>query len=301
MAITNCVIIGRSGKEELTGGKRVKTFQSVWKLKSNTRNEDPATVLAYPALPLLASTWPTDGTCFCVGRTPSQNQSMADEWTVSLDYTNSPSLRENPDEYVENPLLRPPTISRSPQQRQRIAIRDAYGVLMVNTAGELPNEPIEVESHSPGFTITKNLPVWPFALEVALQDSINLTAISIPYWGVVIGPKLSKFNGFSGSPRWENGFRFWEVSCSIETDWEGWNKPYVSAGYNEKVEDPGDPGNYFLWPIIGANGERPADPVLLDENGVSDPYRSSPYLIETYRKYREVNHLPLYQLMGLTP
>ncbi len=298
MAITNCVIIGRSGKEELTGGKRVKTFQSVWKLKSNTRNEDPATVLAHPSLPTLASTWPTDGTCFCVGRTPTQNQALADEWTVNCDYTNTPSLKESPDEYVENPLLRPPTISRSPQQRQRIAIRDAYGNLMKNTAGELPNPPVEIESHSPGFTITKNLPAWPHALEVALQDSINLTAISIPYWGVVIGAKLSKFNGFSGSPKWENGFRFWEVSCTIETDWEGWNKPLVSAGFNEMVPDGG--GDFYLWPIIGANGERPADPVLLDANGLADPYRASPYLLD-YRKYREVEHYPLYQLMGLVP
>jgi hypothetical protein len=38
MAITKCILIEQSGKDELTGGKRVVTYRSVYKLKSDRRN-----------------------------------------------------------------------------------------------------------------------------------------------------------------------------------------------------------------------------------------------------------------------
>jgi hypothetical protein len=300
MAITKCSLIQRTGKEELTGGKRIRTYQAVYKLKSNTRNEDPATVLAYAGLPTLfpVSTWPTDATAYLVARTPSQNQALADEWTVTCDYTSNPSTRDNPDEYVENPLLRPAEVSKSSQQRQRILIRDVEGNFAINSAGEFLNPPPEHEVHPPSFTITKNLVVWPHALEAALQDSVNSLAISIPYWGIVYGALLGKFNGFSGSPQFENGFRFWRVTAEIETDWDGWNKPLIDAGFNEIFYNSVS-GQDELWPIIGANGERPAEPVLLNGSGEAAPY-GTPVEIP-FKKYREVNHLPLYQLMGLIP
>lgn len=300
MAITKCSLIQRTGKEELTGGRRVKTYQAVYKLKSNTRNEDPVNVLAHPGLPTLfpVSTWPSDATAVLVGRTPSQNQSQADEWTVACDYTNNPSVRDNPDEYHENPLLRPPEVTRSAQQRQRILIRDVEGNYAKNSAGEFLNPPPEHEVHCPSFSVTKNLPAWPHAMEFALQDSVNSLAISIPYWGIVYGARLGKFNGFSGSPQFENGFRFWKVTVEIETNWEEWNKPLLDAGFNEIYYNPVSAQNE-LWPIIGANGERPAEPVLLNGAGVAAPY-DSPVEIP-FKKYREVSHLPLYQLMGLIP
>lgn len=301
MAITKCSLIQQTGKEELTGGKRILTGQRVYKLKSNVRNEDPFTVLAYSALPTLfpVSTWPGDARIVLVNRTPSQNVSQADEWTVTCDYTSNPTLRENPDDYHENPLLRPPEVTRTSQQRQRIVIRDVEGNYAINSAGEFLNPPPEREEHCPSFSITKNLPAWPHALEAALQDSINSDAISIPYWGIVYGALLGKVNGFSGSPQWENGFRFWKVTVEIETDWEGWNKPLIDAGFNERFYDE-VATEYVLWPIIGGNGERPSEPVLLDGTGFADPYRASPVNI-TFKKHREVNHLPLYQMMGLIP
>ncbi len=299
MAIRSCVLIGESGTEQLTGGKRVITYQSQWKLLSTIRNESPRVVLAHHELPGLVATWRDDNRCVCVKRDPKQ-QKAAEEWIVTLDYTNSPDIGkgEEPEQAIENPLLRPAKIDRSPFQRQRIVERDAYDRLIVNTAGEKFNPPVERDEHNPGFTLTKNVVAWPSALEYALIDSINLSPIVIPQYGISCPARSLKFNGFSGGMRWESGYRYWEISPNLEVDWQGWNKPIVSLGYNEKLFDA-EAGEFVLCPIIGGNGERPAEPVLLDANGMADPYRTdNPYLLN-FRKYREIDHTPLFQLLGM--
>jgi hypothetical protein len=294
MAVIRVSIQKRTGGEQLTGGRRVRVYSAVYRVQSNSKNEDPQTILAAPGLPTLASSWPSDLGAFCVGRKPEQRQETPDFWDVTCDFTSSPDIRQ-PDDVEENPLLRPPTVDRSPVSRQRIVTRDVNGEYVLNSAGEPPNPPWEREEHVPSFSITKNMANWPAGLELALTDSINSGAIAIPAYGIAYPAKVGKCNGFSGRQAFENNVAFWTVTVEIELDWEEWNKPLIDAGYNYKKVVSGTPR---LMPIIGENGERPAMPVLLNGSGAPDPYRATPYLLP-YKKYREVSHAALYALFGL--
>lgn len=298
MSIRTCNLISRAGREQLTGGKRVVTFTSRWRSISTTRNENPSIVLADVRLPGLATGWDTFPGSLCVSRTPEQQGvGREEEWITTLEYTTHPDIGrgEDPEQVHENPLMRPCIIDRKNQARQRIIERDAYDQYVKNTAGERPIPPWERDEHPPSFSLKKNLSSWPTTFELAFADSINLTALSYPMRQIIYPEKTLKFNGFTGGDRWENGYKFQEVTADFESDWQGWNKPLVNAGYNEVCEVD----ESLLWPIIGANGERPAEPVLLDEDGFADPYRTTPVLLD-YRKHRELEWAPLMALFGLT-
>lgn len=298
MTITRQELVNQTAKEVLGGGRRTRTYQSVHKLLSSTRFENPAVVLAHPSLPTLASGWPTDPGAFCVSREAKREEvpDKAECWVVTCDFTSSPDVRQPPDEEAEeNPLLRPAIIDRSPVSRQRPISRDANNTLIQTTAGEPFNPPVEREEHAPAFTITKNMASWPAAMELAYQDSINDDTISIPSKGIVYGAGVGKFNGFSGRESWENNYHFWVVTMEIECDWQGWNKPIVNAGYSELVEFGAVD---YLLPIILGNGERPAGPVLINTAGEADPFLDPPHLL-TFKKYRELPHAALYALFGL--
>jgi hypothetical protein len=290
MAVTNVSIQRRTGGEQLTQGKRVRTYTATYKVSCSTLDEDPVTVLAAAGLPTLASTWPGDGGAYCVSRKPEQDE-LNNAWTVTLEYTSNPDVRTEPDEEeAENPLLRPAVIDRGPVSRQRIVVKDTDGWYVLNSAGEPFNPPVEREEHAPAFSISKNLAFWPAAAELAYTDSIALGSK-----GLIYGARVGKFNGFSGREAFENGYSFWQVTGEFELDWEGWNKPLIDAGYNEKFDDG---VLFYLMPILGANGERPAQPVLLDGSGVPDPYRATPYEL-AFKKYREEDHSALFSLFGL--
>lgn len=292
MAIRNVVLSEQSGGEELTGGKRVRTYQQVYTVTSDTKKESIRTILTDARVPLLASGFYDDPGALCVKRDPKQIKETLNEWKVTLDFTSAPSIRD-PDQAKENPLERPAVVDRKPQQRQRIIERDVNGNLIQNTARERPDPPPEREEHAPAFTIARNLGSWPAALEIAFTDSINLNALMYPVKGIVYPAYCVKYNGLSGHEAWENGFRFWECSADFEVDWEGWNKRFVNAGYNERFYDS---GVYYLWPVTGANGERPSSPVLLDDEGRADPYRTSPILLD-YPKYRAIDQAALFALL----
>jgi hypothetical protein len=295
MAITSVALIDQSAKEALTGGRRVRTYTSTYKLKSNTRFEDPNTVRTAAGIPALASSWPSDLGAVCVNRDVKRAEE-ADAWLVTCEFTSNPDIRVPPDEAAEeNPLLRPAVIDRGPQQRQRIVTRDINGDWILNTAFEFLNPPVEREEHSPSFSVTKNMANWPTAVELAYADSINNAVVSIPSKGIAYGVGVGKFNGFSGRENYENGYHFWTVTMDIETDWQGWNKPIVNAGYNELVTDG---ITEWIVPIILANGERPSSPVLLTNAGVADPDLDPPIELP-YKKYRETDHMTLFALFGL--
>ena len=285
MAIRNCVFFNDNGKEQLTEGKRVRTYQQVYKLTSDAKNESVATVLAHPTLPKLAAGFPGDPGSRCVSRDPKRGE-HSNEWIVTLDYTSNPSLRTPPDEVdIEDPRNRPAVVERSPGSRQRIVIRDVLGNYAANTAGEPFNPPVERDEHPPTFTIAKNLATWPAALELAYTDAVNATDLIKPAKGLVYPQKTVKFNGLGGGERWENGFYFWAVTGSFEVNWETWNKDLVSAGFHEKRNIGGID---YLMPILGGNGERVAQPVLLNASGQADPFRTSPVTIQLIR-YRELD------------
>lgn len=300
MAVTSLILRKRQGKETLTGGKRVRTYQALYHVKCNSLNEDPRTILDHPELPTLypTSTWPTDAGALLVDRDPQQDMQMPDFWTVTLSYTSNPDIRTPPEETLnENPLLRPATFSRSPVQRTEIVVTDVDGNLVRTTAGELFNPPAERETHSPSFTMTKNLLYWPYALELALTDAINNDALIYISKGIAYPAYLVKCNGFSGQQQYENGYSFWPVSVALEVNWAGWNPDKINAGYREKFV--ADDDSVHLVPIIGSNGESVTEAVLLDEDGYADPFRSTPVTVPC-KKHRPAAFSDLFALFGIT-
>lgn len=287
MAITKVVLKERKGTQTLTGGKRVRVYQSIYHAKSNVLNEDPYTVWSHPDIPTLSpiSTWPTDSAAVLVKVDPQQDRNTPDLWVVTCDYTSNPDIKDT------NPTI----IERSPVQRQRILIRDVNGNVILNSAGELFNPPHEREDHSPAFTISKKLLFWPYALELAYTDAINSVAVVYLSKGIAYGAGLIKCNGFTGRETYEDGLDWWQVSVALEVNWEGWNKPLIDCGYREKKVVSGTPK---LMPIIGVNGEAVTEPVMLNGSGVADPFRSSPYEL-SYKKHREVPFADLFALFGI--
>jgi hypothetical protein len=297
MAVTNVILRKRQGKATLSGGKRVRTYQAIYYVKCNSINEDPVTIWGHPEIPTLypISSWPTDPGALLVDVDPQQQEETPDFWIVTCSYTSNPDIGK-PEDVQENPLNRPAVIQRSPVQRQRIVERDVDGNLIINTAGEPFNPPVEREEHAPSFTITKNLANWPYAMELALTDAINSSPIVYVSRGISYGARLVKCNGFSGGESYENGINFWAVSVALEVNWDGWNPDKLNAGFREKYTD--EFGEKYLWPITGANGESVSEPVLLDSLGRSDPYRDPIYL--PCKKHRETSFAGLFALFGIT-
>jgi len=293
MSVTHIVLRQRKGKETLTGGKRVRTFQAIYHVKCNSINEDPNTILAHPSLPTLApvSTWPTDAGSLLVDRDPQQDMDRPDHWVVTLSYTSSPDIRK-PDDVAENPLLRPAVIERSPCQRQRIFTVDVDNNLIKNTAGDLFNPPPEREEHAPSLTITKNMLNWPYAAELAFTDAINVNPITYVSRGIGYGARLVKCNGFSGKESYENGFNFWAVSVALEVNWDGWNKDKLNCGFNEKI----DVAPFFRH-IKDAGGAEVTEPKMLDSLGHYDPAST---LSIPCKSYREVAFADLFTILGIT-
>lgn len=286
MSVTNCVLRQRKGKQTLAGGKRVRTYQAIYHIKCNSINEDPVTIMAYTGLPQLAdaATWPTDAGALLVDVDPQQDMEKPDFWVVTCNYTSNPDIRQPDDvDPEENPLLRPCVVERSPVQRQRILERDVENEWIVNTAGEFFNPPVEREEHPPGYILTKNMLLWPYELEAAYTDAVNTDVILVPSKGISAAIGTMKCNGFSGREVYEGGYNFWQVSVALEVDWQLWNKPILNMGTHEAIPDGF--GDYYLWPIIGANGESVTDPVMLDKNGLADPFRENPIELP-YKKYR---------------
>ena len=298
MAVTNVILRERKGKATLTGGKRVRTYQAIYHVKCNSINEDPATIWSHPEIPTLypISMWPTDAGALLVDVDPQQQKDTPDFWIVTCSYTSNPDVKD-PEDVQENPLNRPAVIQRSPVQRQRILERDVDGNLLVNTADDPFNPPVEREEHSPSFTITKNLANWPYALELALTDSVNSSAIVYVSRGISYGARLVKCNGFSGGESYENGYKFWACSVALEVNWDGWNKDKLNAGCREKFI--ADDSSVHILPIIGSNGDSITDPVKLNADGT----KASPYADPVYlpcKKHREANFANLFSLFGIT-
>lgn len=297
MAVTNVSIHKRTGKQTLTGGKRVRVYQIIFHVKCNTINEDPVTIIHHAEIPTLApiSVWPSDYGAVLVDIDPQQDEERPDFWVVTCSYTSNPDIKtEDPPD--ENPLLRPAIVTRSPQQRQRVLERDTNGDLYLNTAGDLFIPPEEREEHPPSYTVTKNMIVWPYALEIAYADAINSDVIAIVSKGISAAIGTMKFNGFSGSEQFENDMAFWSVSASFEVNWEGWNAPILSCGYQEKKYDAIE-DEYYLWPIVARNAESTPGPIPLNSAGAADPYGTPFYM--PFKKYREVPFATLFALFGL--
>lgn len=176
------------------------------------------------------------------------------EVTVTAD-----SEMPEPPKDQENPLDRPPEVSWSFAQFQRVAEKDINGNAIVNSAGQAFDPPIQIDDSRPVCDIERNEDAFDPDVIFAYKDAINADTLDIG--GLTVAPGQAKMANISARRQFENSQFYWKVAYQIEVKQDGWNLSVLDQGWYKKGQ------NGKLTPCVDDAGNEVTAPVLLDGQG----------------------------------
>ncbi len=176
------------------------------------------------------------------------------EVTVTAD-----SEMPEPPKDQENPLDRPPEVSWSFAQFQRVAEKDITGKAIVNSAGQAFDPPVQIDDSRPVCNIDRNEDAFDPTVIFQYKDAINSDALDIG--GLAVLPGQAKMSNISARRQFENSQFYWKVSYEIHIKSDGWALSILDQGlYKEGV-------NNKPTPCTDDAGNEVSVPVLLDGQG----------------------------------
>lgn len=95
------------------------------------------------------------------------------DWKSTIEFTREQSSTNGGDEPAENPLLEPVGIDWDYEERQILAVKDANGVWICNSANERFEDPIFADDFRRVLVVTRNEATFPKTLADALSNRLN--------------------------------------------------------------------------------------------------------------------------------
>lgn len=219
-------------------------------------------------VPQRADRHPDDKDCFCRDVAMRADPRTREVYYVRADYSN----KFEPKEREPNPLERAAEYEWESVERVVPLLKDHKSVPIVNTAGDTFADPVEDEETIWVAHVSKNirtkLPPWfKKARNVVNRDRVQLDGL----WHEKGECLLRRVR--IGKPKYENEYRFRELSLEIWTNEDGWQLGLWNRGYQqlrvieETNPETGDKTKRVVKEKIRIRGEYPADPQFLDEDG----------------------------------
>lgn len=255
---------GRSGTRELGGGKR--TYTQVF-LVGTDSPLDGSQIARTAIDPKGGPVIPQPGTfyvagnefdlgCFIKSVEAHEVGETGMLWEVSV---TADSEMPDPPRDQENPLDRPPEVSWSFAQFQRVAEKDMAGNAILNSAGQPFDPPIQVDDSRPVCDIERNEDTFDPNIVFAYKDAINSDALDIG--GLTVLPGQAKMSNIGARRQFENSQYYWKVNYQIQVKADGWALSILDQGWY-KTGNNGKP-----TPCLDDQGNEVTSPVLLDGNG----------------------------------
>jgi len=249
----------RRATENLTPDMSARTYQRVFLVRTDDKNDGPLVAKSDPAIPLQGDPYPGDARAFCKNKSVEPfAPPMA--WHVVCEYSSEWVI--NP-----NPLNDPALISWKAEQFERPVWRDRNGFAILNSVGDFfQTLPVMDDSHFV-VSVKKNLaavPVW----VATYQDAINISPFTVD--GILVGTGLGKLQALNiGETQERNGIQYRVLSYDIHLREEGWDLEILDMGFTRKGdytlgEDPTK--NYSAAPRDGDQTSSESA-VLLDGAG----------------------------------
>lgn len=268
---------GRDGDSESGKSRTVRRYSKLFRATTNNNYDDALVVKSYAECPRVGSRYPSDMGAWC-RRVSAVNASFSKVvWTVTANYSSE-------FEIAENPLSDPADIDWDATSYQRPYFEDIDGKVILNTAGDYPDPPLEGDDARWVVNVRKNLPFVPTWV-LTYKNSVNSAAFVLD--GVPIAERQAKLSSIKISTTQErNDVRFRVVSFAfhIQDYGQTWDKRWLNQGMY--CVDPDD--DTLRSRCKDKNGAFLTSPALLDEDGyqITDPSPETAY-INTHKIYKE--------------
>lgn len=189
--------------------------------------------------------------------TASFLQTIEVESAVEDGYTWKALLTYGPNDnsYIDNPFAKPVEVSVDWVARTRFTNTDRFGNPIVNSAGDLFPEPIEVEEYLPIISISRNEPDYPLGEVFQYANAVNSSATTNFAAGTLkaIPPRAT----LQHSP---NSGVYWNINYKFQINPSGYDISLYDRGLRELKDDK-------LRDII-VDGQPVNQPAFLDGSGL---------------------------------
>jgi hypothetical protein len=192
-------------------------------------------------------------------------------WEITVPYSTDREERVE-----KNPLARPAKITIGSAERTRIALVDAAGQPILNTAGDLIDDPpVEEEVADLVFNVEKNVPIRLPNWLLKYRNAINTDWVRVR--GIPCPPESLKLKGLSiGEEDQEDNTPFCVLSFQLHHREEGWTHLIPNRGFYERVPqdirfNTAGIGTVTKWKrqeiLVGDPPDKPSEPQMLDREG----------------------------------
>jgi len=268
------------GREGSDGDQGVRNYTQVWRVQTNNKWDDAATVLSSVSagVPYRGLIYSGDNAAYCTSVRARNEGSSPYWWTVSASFSTEREISDSP-------LDDTPEISWSTEQYQEPAVFDNASKGILNSAGDPFDPPLMRDVSRRVVQITYNASVVPTWL-LSYQDAVNSTAILIDNFPVAV--REAKLQRLTVSPvRERNDIQYRTVDAVIHLNKDTWRASVLDAGFREV--DPDDPTKRRQITNDGDSLE-PTVPALLDGSSskITDPTVTSAVFL-TFDIYPEVD------------
>jgi hypothetical protein len=229
----------------------------------------------------------TDYSAFCRRISPRALGALL--WEVDLVFSTKPvgPRKGDPQQQVDNPLLRPPIVRFRTQKAEWVMFQDLDGRPFQNSARMPLSSEKCTRPRSRGLlTIQKNHAYLDYSLLHSHLDTINKRDF------YMARPGCARFDDAEADYLFDNGVYFVQMVYSFLIEPLGWNSGFVSGCV--------DAGPYYRDVVSGQpvyfkdkDGIAATDPKFLDGSGYPLDTNTSPPYILCFRKYNETDFAAL--------
>lgn len=250
-------------REGSDGDNGVRTYTQVWRVQTDNKWDDAATVLSSTGagIPFRGMLHPTDNAAYCRSVRARNEGASPFWWTVTANYSTEREINDSP-------LDDPAEISWDGEQYQEVVVYDTNGKAVLNSAGDPFDPPPMRDRTRRTVDIRFNLAAVPTWI-LDYEDAVNSAAIYID--GLPVAAKAAKCGPVRVSPWKErNDIRYREINLTIHLNKDLWRLQVLDQGFRTiNATDP------TLRDNVTNDGDslEPTLPVLLDGGGsaLADP------------------------------
>ena len=227
-------------------GKVTRTHTLTFRVETDTIADDSQSVLLSPSVVHMLDVHANDLAARATSVTASQRGENGRLWTVTANYTtDAPTTQDD-----EDPLNQPRKVSWSSGSVSVVAERDRDGKVIVNSAGDPFDPPIEIERPHAILVVSRNEASFSGTTIIQYKQKVNSAPFSIGGVGEII---CSDINATTDE---QNGIEFWNVTYKFEYAPEGWQpeileqglRQITATGSYETCKD--DEGNDVTTPVL---------------------------------------------------
>lgn len=245
---------GRDGSGDIQpNGEGVAQITRLFRCVTDNRFDDAETVTQDTRLPNFGQSHPSLVTATVRHKSAQNTPFSATVWIVTIGYSDK-------HEVTENPLLQPAQIEWNTSQFQTIAVRDAFGRAIVNSAGDPFDPPPMKDDSRWAVSVKKNVASVPFWV-LDYRDAVNIDSFQVDNVFIDIGgAKMQSLR--IGVESIRNGIVYRVLAFTMHI--RGSHRLFLlDQGFRE-IDDTDDEKRNQ---ILNDDGSVPTSPPLLDGAG----------------------------------